>query len=78
MKLEQCTLNVAALLLNEIRQVLELPLVQLEDLIKARLGDAALVNLQDAINVLYLLGLVEYNDAVDLFFYIEPNARGGP
>lgn len=76
MQLEQCTLNVAAAMLSEIRQVLVLPLSQLEDLVVSRLGDAALANLQSAINVLYLLGLIDYDDENDVFLFLAKRRRG--
>ncbi len=76
MKLEQCTLSVAALLLQEIKQLLVIPLVQLDDLVSLRLGDAALANLQNALNLLYLIGLIEYDDSSDVIFCVEADNRG--
>jgi hypothetical protein len=76
MQLEQCTLNVAATVLGEIRQVLVAPPSQLEGLVASKLGDSALANFQNAVNILYLLGLVEYDEQADAFLFLEGPSRG--
>ena len=76
MNLEQCALTVAGTILEEIKQVLVLPLAQVEDLVASQLGDAALTNLQGAINILYLLGLIDYDEDNDVFLYREEDLRG--
>lgn len=76
MRLGQCPLNVGATILGEIRQVLAVPPSQLEGLVASRLGDAALANFQNAINILYLLGLIDYDDQNDVFFFLEKSSRG--
>lgn len=76
MKLEQCVLTVAATLINELRQVLFLTPAELEALVSERLGDTALTNLQNGINVLFLLGLLDYNASQDLFYLTERKTRG--
>lgn len=75
MRLEQCVLRVAALLLEHLRELLVLPMAELEGLVSTRLGDAALVNLLDALNALFLLGLLEYNMTTDTLVYNEPVPR---
>jgi len=75
LKIEQCVLRVAALLLYEVRTVLAVPFPELDSLVSTRLGDAARANLNTAINLLYLMGLVEYNDATDTLIYIEVENR---
>ncbi len=76
MQLEQCTLNVAAAILGEIQQMLALPLPELEGSVASRLGDVALANLQGAINVLFLLGIIDYDDQNDVFLFLEEGRRG--
>lgn len=76
MKLEQCTLSVAAALLREIRSVPALPLGQLEDLVSARQGHAALANLQNALSLLYLIGMIDYDETADAILYLEREGGG--
>ena len=57
--------GVAALLAQELRDLLQLPLSELEDLTATQLGEPALSNLPAAMNFLYLTGIVEYDDEAD-------------
>ena len=75
MRLSQCALRVAAVLLDELRSFFTLPLPEVEPLILGRLGDQARANIPPALNLLFLLGLVDYRESNDSLEYVPPRNR---
>lgn len=69
MRLSQCPLRVAAVLLEELQEVFAVPLPKVERLIRDRLGDDARANIPYALNLLFLLGLLDYSDLRDSLHY---------
>lgn len=77
MRVSQCPLRVAAVLLEELRQFFVLPLPTIAPLICGRLGEEARVNIPYALNLLFLLGLIDYRASRDSIEYVPPGRRGG-
>ena len=75
MSLPQCALRVAAVLLGELRSLFALPLPDVEPLIRNHMGDEARANIPVALNVLFLLGLVDYQDTSDSLVYVPLGSR---
>ena len=74
MRMSQCALRVAAVLLEELLDYLSLPLPEVDSLICKRLGDEARANIPYAINLLFLLGLLDYSESSDSLQY-SPSGR---
>lgn len=70
MKLSQCTLSVAAQILADLQPLVSLRPFELEERVMEKLGDVAVVNLQSALNLLYLVGLIEYDAPSDSIVHI--------
>ena len=70
LNLQQCALNVAALVIREVRRLRSASLVDLDSLVRHRLGDAAMANFQEAVSTLYLLGVIEYEDSEDALLWL--------
>ena len=75
MRLSQCALRVAAVLLEELQGFFTLPLPEAERLIRSRLGDEARANMPHALNLLFLLGLVDYSESDDCLYYVPSGKR---
>ena len=75
MRLSQCSLRVSAVLLGELQSLFALPLPDVEPLICTRLGDEARTNVSMALNLLFLLGLVDYQESSDSLVYLPPSKR---
>lgn len=71
MRLSQCALAVAAVLLEELQDFFALPLPTVDRLVTDRLGNDARVNLPDALNLLFLLGLIDYSESNDSLHYLS-------
>ena len=76
MRLSQCALRVAAVLLDELLSFFALPLPEVERLIRDRLGDEARTNIPHALNLLFLLGLLDYSDSNDSLQYLPSPKQG--
>lgn len=75
MNLSQCSLRVAAVILGELRSLYALPLPDVEPLIRSHVGDEARAHVPVALNVLFLLGLANYQDSSDSLVYVPPRRR---
>lgn len=65
MALEECVINVSAAILLELFQTKVIALNDLDGLIRARLGESAKFNFLPAVNLLYLTGKLDYDEASD-------------
>jgi hypothetical protein len=75
--LNSCVLNVAAFVVNELKQSGAMPLRELNEIVTARLGETAKFSFFSALSFLFLLGKLDYNgevDAVILTFTPEKTA----
>ena len=75
MSVQNCSLRVAATILSHIRRLIAVPLVEIDDLVSRKLGDAARVNIQSAINLLFLCGVIRYDEMSDTLVYVSPAER---
>ena len=65
MKLDTCVLRVSAVLLAGIREFLAIPITEIEASVEAQLGEDGLANVHQALSLLFLLGLIEYDEGSD-------------
>ena len=65
MALEESVINVSAAILSELFRTKFIALNDLDGLIRARLGESARFNFLPAINLLYLTGKLDYDEASD-------------
>ena len=75
MRLSQCPLRVAAVLLEELQEFFAVPLPEVERVIRSRLGDDACANIPHALNILFLVGLLDYSDRSDSLHYSPPDKQ---
>ena len=64
--LNTSVLNVAAFILNELRQSGALPLSELNEVIRTRLGENTRFSFSPALNFLFLLGKLNYDQDTDV------------
>ncbi len=76
MDLNICTLSIAASILSVLQQNNAIPLEELDETIQTRVGSKAQANFIPALNLLYLLGKVEYDDENDAIVY-QTGVSGG-
>lgn len=75
MSLQICSIRVAAIILGQTRRMLAVSLVEVDDLVTTELGDSARPNIQTAINILFLLGTVRYDESADSLVYVPATER---
>lgn len=77
MQVQTCSLRVAAIILANTRRLSAVPLAEIEDYVAHALGEPARVNVHPAINLLYLLGVIEYDSDADALVYLSVDERPG-
>ena len=65
MDLNTCVLSVAASILVELQRTKAIPLDELDEAIQARIDATAQLNFIPALNMLYLLGSIDYDTEAD-------------
>jgi hypothetical protein len=70
LKLDVCVLRIAALMLAHLRRKRIEAFASLHDLVVNELGGDAAIQFQPALNLLYLLGKVQYHEHHDRIEYI--------
>jgi hypothetical protein len=64
--LNTSVLNVAGFILNELHQSGALPLSELNEVIRTRLGESTRFSFSSALNFLFLLGKLNYDQETDV------------
>lgn len=67
--LQLCPLNIATHLLSALRTQGAIPLVELDEHISERLGADARPNFVPAMNLLFVLGLIRYDETSDVVVF---------
>lgn len=70
-----CVLNVASELLAELMKTSVRTLQELDELVQTRIEEEARINFIPAINLLYLLGSINYDFETDAIYYIKDQER---
>lgn len=73
--LKTCVLRLAALMLMELSASRALALPDLEARVLSEAGDAARLNLVSALNLLFLLGRIDYDDGADAIVLLTEEAE---
>jgi len=73
--LKTCVLRLAALMLMELSASRPLALPDLEARVLSEAGDAARLNLVSALNLLFLLGRIDYDDGADAIVLLTEEAE---
>ena len=69
MKLQQCPLLVAAVILQELQSLTVVIVSDIEESVADRLGDGATIHLQEANNLLFLFACLEYDEPSDVLVF---------
>jgi hypothetical protein len=73
--LRVCVIRLATLMLSELSAARALPLPELEARVLDEAGDSARLNLVPALNLLFLLGRVDYDDEADAVVMLTEGAK---
>ena len=76
MDVNTCVLSVAASILSELQRTTAIPLDELDETIQTRISSIARLNFIPALNLLFLLGGIEYDDEADAIVYQTEIAGG--
>jgi len=69
MALNTCVLSVVASILSELQRNKAIPLGELDETVQTRINSTARLNFLPALNLLFLLGSVDYDDDADAIVY---------
>jgi hypothetical protein len=76
MDVNTCVLSVAASILLELQRTTAIPLNELDETIQSRINSMARLNFIPALNLLFLLGGIDYDEEADAIVYQTGNAGG--
>jgi hypothetical protein len=75
--LRTCVIQIAAVILEDLCERRVVRFVELQQRVQTRLGNDADVHFLPALDLLFLLGRVEYLPHRDVVEYISPGSTGG-
>jgi hypothetical protein len=67
--LSTCLISVVSVILSELRRTKSIPLEELDDVIQSRINTTARLNYIPALNLLFLLGSIDYDEKGDAIVY---------
>ena len=76
MDLNTCVLSVTAVILLELQRTKAIPLYELDETVQTQIDAYARINFIPALNLLFLLGIVDYDDKTDAIVYQTEIAGG--
>lgn len=69
--LNTCVLRLAEVILSELREAQVVPLNELDMIVRTRVGDSARFNFLSTLNLLYLVGKIDYRDDSDEIVFVH-------
>lgn len=70
MNLRTSVLNIATEILSEMQKSHIISLNELDDLVQTRIANASRVNFVPALNLLFLIGCIDYDNETDAVLYL--------